>query len=41
MENLICTFDFSIGTASLKNDSVQSYEKIKLRKKGNQNLAQF
>lgn len=31
MENLICTFDFSIGTASLKNDSVQSYEKNKIK----------
>lgn len=32
MENSICTFDFSIGTALLKNNTVQSYEKNKIKK---------
>lgn len=32
MENSICTFDFSIGTALLKNNTVQPYEKNKIKK---------
>lgn len=32
LENSVCTFDFSIGTALLKNNTVQSYEKNKIKK---------